>query len=81
MNGRQGVGDGEAEIVVAVRRDDDVGVAAAHVVVDAFHECNEVGRHGISDSVGNVDGGRTGGHRDAAGFDHEVGVRPGCVLW
>src|SRR5262249_51057949 len=71
-NGAQAVGDGEAEVVVAV--DGDAGlVDVADVVEDAFDELAELFGRGVADGVGDVDGG-CAGVDDV--FEHAVDVLP-----
>ena len=79
LNAGEGVGDGHAEVVVAVGGEDDV--------VDAGDACSDhaedggvlVGR-GVADGVGDVDGGGSGLDGDGDHLDEEVGVGAGGVF-
>ena len=73
----QRVRDRQAQIVVAVRRDDDVvGRSLAH---DA-HQFTELGGGGVAHGVGNVDRRRPALDRDAEALEQEVQLGPGGVL-
>ncbi len=55
-NGGQRIGDGHAEIIMAVRRDNDV-LNATNALPQGADNVPVFFRHGIADGVGNVDGG------------------------
>ncbi len=73
-DGRQGVGDRQAEVVVAMRGDDHVFAPAPHLFIDPAHQLNELGRGCISNGVGNVDGGGPGFDSCLADGDHKLGI-------
>ena len=73
------VGDGHAEVVVAVRGEDD-RVGVGDVGADLFEERLVLGGRGVADGVGNVDGGGAGLHGDVDHLDEEVDVGAGAVL-
>ena len=73
----QRVRDRQAEVVVAVGRDDEV---APHAVDHVPDELAEVLGQPVADGVGDVDRGRAVVHRDLAHVAHEVGVRAEAVL-
>jgi hypothetical protein len=79
LNAGEGVGDGHAEVVVAVGGEDDVLGAG-----DLGEEHAEGGGvflwRGVADGVGDVDGGGSGLDRDGDDLDEEVGVGAGGVL-
>ncbi len=58
-DGRQRIGNGEAQIVVAMNRDDRL-VDVGHAVEQHLDEGRELLRHRIAQRIGNVDGASTG---------------------
>ena len=62
MHGGQRVGDGQAQVVVAVRRDDHP-LDPAHLLPDAGDQLRKLGGHGVAHSIGDVD-------RRGSGLDH-----------
>ncbi len=74
---RQRVRDGQAEIVVTVRGDDEV---AFHRVDDVPDQPAVVFGHREADGVGDVQRGRPVVDRDLAHGTHEVGIGPVAVL-
>ena len=79
LNAGEGVGDGHAEIVVAVGGEDDVLGARNLCEQHAEGGGVLVGR-GVADGVGDVDGGRSGLDGDGDDLDEEVGVGAGGVF-
>ncbi len=79
LNAGEGVGDGHAEIVVAVGGEDDV--LSAGDLGEKHAEGGGVffGR-GVADGVGDVDGGGPGLDRNRDDFDEEVRVGAGGVF-
>ena len=73
---REAVGDGHAEIVVAVDGEADA-VDAAHVLAQVAEELGELIRHGVAHGVGDVHGGGAGldGRLDHLGQELELGAR------
>ena len=59
VDGREGVGGGQAEVVVAVHAQDRL-VDVGRVLADVAHEGGELLRDRVADRVGQVHGGRTG---------------------
>ncbi len=58
-DGGHGVGDGHAEIVVAVGGDGDV-LDSLHAAADGCDQLAELGGHGVADRVRNIERGRAG---------------------
>ena len=78
-DGGEGIGGGEAEVVVAVDADDravDVGDFAA----DGRDEFEEFGRRRVADGVGDIDGDGAGVNDGGEDLDDVVGIRPARVL-
>ena len=59
LDGRQAVGHGQAEIVVAVDADHGL-VDVRHAIAESADDVAHVGRRGVADRVGNVDRGGAG---------------------
>src|SRR3990167_5912924 len=77
-DGGEGIGGGEAEVVVAVDADDravDVGDFAA----DGRDEFEEFGRRRVADGVGDIDGDGAGVNDGGEDLDDVVGIRPARV--
>ncbi len=77
LHGGQGVGRGQAQVVVAV--DGDGGVAADQVV-DPADEAPELGRDGVAHRVRDVDRGGAGAHDRLVDLEQELRVGAGGVL-
>ena len=78
-HGGQAVGDGQAEVVVAVDADDRL-IDVGHALAEGPDHAGVLGGRGVADGVGDVHGGRArldGGLDDVA---EEVGLGPGGVL-
>ena len=75
----EGVGDGHAEIVVAVRGEDDVFDAGDAGLTHAEDRC-VLGGRGVADGVWDVDGGGAGLDGDGDHLEEEVGVGAGAVF-
>ena len=75
----QAVGDGQAQVVVAVDRE-DAAVDAAHVRLEVPDDRGVVARHGVADGVGNVESGGTGFDRSFDHFGQEIEFGAGRVL-
>ena len=73
------VGDGHAEVVVAVRGEDD-RVGVGDVGANFFEERLVLGGRGVADGVRDVDGGGAGLDGDVDHLDEEVDVGAGAVL-
>ena len=73
------VGDGQAEVVVAVRGEDDV-LDAGDAGADVEEHLRVVLRDAVADGVGQVEGGGAGLDGDLADFDEEVAVGAGGVF-
>jgi hypothetical protein len=79
FDGGDGVGYGEAEIVVAVCGEDDV-FRPGDAVEDHAKHGGVVLRDAVADGVGEVEGGGAGLDGDFADFDEDVGVSAGGVF-
>jgi|GEM_PF-5776136 len=79
FDGGDGVGDGEAEVVVAVGGEDDV-LRARDAIEDHAEHGGVVLGEAVADGVGEVEGGGTGLDGDLADFDEEIGVGAGGVF-
>ena len=76
----QGVGHGQAEVVVAVDADEGV-VDVLDGVLQVANQLPILLGNGEADRVRDVQGGRAGLNDRAQEADHEVGVRPRGVHW
>ena len=79
LDGREAVGHGHPQVVVAVDADDGA-VDVRHTLAERLDHAVHVAGRGVADGVGNVDRRRPGGNRR---FDHlaeEIGLGPGRVL-
>ena len=79
LNAGERVGDCHAEVVVAVRRIDDVfdaGNALAHHAEDGF----VFGWRGVADGVGNIDRGRSSLNGDGDHLDEKIGIGARAVF-
>ncbi len=79
FDGGDGIGYGEAEVVVAVRGEDDV-LDAGDAGADVEEHLRVVLRDAVADGVGEVEGGGAGLDGDLADLDEEVAVGAGGVL-
>ena len=79
FDGGDGVGDGEAEVVVAVGGEDDV-FNAGDAVEDHAEHGGVLLREAVADGVGEVERGGAGLDGDLADLDEEVGVGAGGVF-
>src|SRR5205085_8015859 len=78
-NAGERVRNGEAEVVVAVNRYDDVR-ELRHELVEPSEHLAILVRHRVADGVGNVDGGRSLLERDLHDLRHELNVGAAAVL-
>src|ERR1041385_566755 len=80
-DGGQGVGHGEAEIVVAMHADDGLaGLKLAHFVMQMLDQGAELIGHGPAHRVGNVHRGRASRHDGPADLDEKVRFRARAVF-
>ncbi len=79
LDAGEGVGYGHAEVVVAVGRENDV-FDARHLGFDGAEDGLVLGWRGVTDGVGDVDGGGTGLDGDGDHLEEELGVGAGAVL-
>ena len=79
LDGRQAVGHGQAQVVVAVDADHRP-VDVRHAVAEQGDTAAHVGRRGVADGVGDVHRGRPGGDRRLDDLAQEVVFGAGGVL-
>ena len=81
VDGGQGVGHRQAQVVVTVGGDDHVVPSAQHLVVHPPQQLDVVRGGGEADRVRDVDGRGAFPDGSLTAGDHEVRVRAGGVLW
>ncbi|MNJ40067.1 hypothetical protein D3C77_349520 [compost metagenome] len=76
LDGGQGVGDGQTQVVVGVRREDDVGVARPDDAVQIGEALTRLLGRGVADGVGHVQrlGARVGGGQQGLGQELRLGA-------
>ena len=79
LNAGEGVGDGHAEIVVAVSREDHV-LSARNLCEQHAKGGGVLLRCGVADSVWDINRGRSSLDGDGDDLDEEVGVGAGGVF-
>lgn len=79
FDGRQRVGHRQAQIVVAVRAEDDL-VGTFHAGDQAREHATDFFRRGEADRVGQIDRGGAGGDRHAGDLGQEIFFGAGCIL-
>src|SRR6202040_605400 len=79
LNAREGVGDGHAQVVVAVGGEDDV-VNAGDLCEEHAEGGGVLVGSGVAHGVGDVDGGGSGLNGDGDDLDEKVGVGAGGIL-
>jgi hypothetical protein len=77
FDGSQRIGDGQAEIVMAMDADDGGIAQRFHDAADQF--AIFVGR-GVADGIGNVDGARSGGDNGFRNLFEIIGIGAGAVF-
>ena len=75
---RQAIGDGQAQIVVAMRREDGL-IRVRHALAQHLDHLVELLRHGVADGVGHVDRGSAGLDRGLHAAAQEIRLGARCV--